>query len=118
MDITVDAASAIPPFEQVRDQIAALILSGDLADGAKLPPIRQLAGDLRLAAGTVARAYAELEEAGLVASARSKGTRVIGQAPLDASVIAAADAYVAAARDKGLDLGAIIALVRSRAATA
>ncbi len=118
MDISVDAASSVPPFEQVRDQIAALILSGDLADGAKLPPIRQLAGDLGLAAGTVARAYAELEESGLVASARSKGTRVIGQAPLDASVIAAADAYVTAARDKGLDLGAILALVRSRATTA
>ena len=47
-----------------------------LAPGARLPPVRQLAGDLGLAAGTVARAYSTLEAAGLVETRRGGGTVV------------------------------------------
>lgn len=65
-----------PPFEQVRRQLAALILTGTLAPDQRLPPLRQLAGDLGLAVGTVARSYRELEAAGLVISRRGGGTRV------------------------------------------
>ena len=65
-----------PPYEQVRQQIAELIESGSLPAGTRLPPVRQLAGDLRLAAGTVARAYAALEAAGLVVTRRGGGTLV------------------------------------------
>ena len=46
-------------------------------DGQRLPAVRQLAADLCLAAGTVARAYAELEKGGLVLSRRGAGTRVV-----------------------------------------
>ena len=55
MLIRVDAASAVPPYEQVRAQIAALVRSGDLAVGTRLPTVRRLAEDLGLAANTVAR---------------------------------------------------------------
>lgn len=65
-----------PPFEQVRRQLAALIVAGTLAPEQRLPPLRQLAGDLGLAVGTVARSYRELEAAGLVVSRRGGGTRV------------------------------------------
>lgn len=79
--ITLDTADPTPPFEQVRRQVSALITSGALEEGARLPTVRQLAGDLRVAPGTVARAYKELEAAGLVVSRRSAGTRVApGQA--------------------------------------
>lgn len=74
--ISVDAASSVPPHEQVRQQLAGLIRSGELAAGVRLPPVRQLAGDLGLANGTVARAYKELEAAQLVSTARAAGTRV------------------------------------------
>lgn len=74
--ITLDTADPTPPFEQVRRQVSALITSGALEEGARLPTVRQLAGDLRVAPGTVARAYKELEAAGLVVSRRSAGTRV------------------------------------------
>ncbi|GAA2713197.1 GntR family transcriptional regulator [Actinoplanes palleronii] len=74
--IRVDPGSAVPPFEQVRQQIADLIRLGGLVAGEKLPPVRQLAGDLGLANGTVARAYQELEAAGLVVTRRAAGTRV------------------------------------------
>jgi DNA-binding transcriptional regulator YhcF (GntR family) len=74
--ITVEAASNTPPYEQVRGQLADFIETGVLAEGTRLPPVRQLAGDLDLAAGTVARAYSELESAGLVQTRRGGGTVV------------------------------------------
>jgi DNA-binding transcriptional regulator YhcF (GntR family) len=65
-----------PPYEQLRRQLTDLISSGVLAPGDRLPPLRQLAADLGLAVGTVARTYRELEAEGLVRSRRGGGTRV------------------------------------------
>ncbi len=59
--IHIDAADPTPPFEQLRRQLTGLITSGVLKAGTRLPAVRQLAADLSLAAGTVARSYAELE---------------------------------------------------------
>jgi GntR family transcriptional regulator len=114
MRLEVDTTSAVPPFEQVREQLAGAILAGALAPGERLPSIRQLAADLGLAAGTMARAYSELEGAGLVVTARGRGTRVAELARADGAVRSAADAYVAAARGVGLDLAGTLALVRAR----
>lgn len=80
--VRIDSTSAVPPFEQVRQQIADLIRSGALIEGQKLPPVRQLASDLGLANGTVARAYQELEAAGLVMTKRAAGTRIAPAATL------------------------------------
>jgi GntR family transcriptional regulator len=74
--LTVDPGSAVPPYEQIRSQIEAMVATGTLAAGDRLPSIRQLAHDLGLAGGTVARAYTELEQAGLVVSRRRTGTVV------------------------------------------
>ncbi len=74
--LTVDPGSAVPPYEQIRSQIEAMVATGTLAAGDRLPSIRQLAHDLGLASGTVARAYTELEQAGLVVSRRRTGTVV------------------------------------------
>jgi DNA-binding transcriptional regulator YhcF (GntR family) len=74
--INIDVASTIPPFEQVRSQIAAQIQSGQLPVGARLPTVRGLAIQLELAANTVARAYGELEHAGLVNTRGRAGTTV------------------------------------------
>jgi len=52
------------------------VRTGALPVGTRLPPIRQLAGDLGLAAGTVARVYRELETAGVLSTARRAGTVV------------------------------------------
>ncbi|MGD9954931.1 MAG: GntR family transcriptional regulator [Candidatus Nanopelagicales bacterium] len=76
MILTVDPSSAVPPYEQIRSQIEAMVATGTLAPGDRLPSIRQLAHDLGLAGGTVARAYTELEQAGLVVSRRRTGTVV------------------------------------------
>ncbi len=74
--VRIDADDPTPPYEQLRRQLDELISTGELVDGQRLPPVRQLAADLTLAAGTVARAYAELEKGGLVLSRRGAGTRV------------------------------------------
>ncbi|BCB84839.1 hypothetical protein Psuf_021520 [Phytohabitans suffuscus] len=68
--LTIDTASPVPPYEQIRAQLAQLIQHQVLAPGDRLPPVRQLAGDLGLAVGTVARAYRELELSGQVRSRR------------------------------------------------
>ena len=76
MNLSVDPDDPTPPYEQLRRQVADLVGAGVLRSGDRLPPLRQLAGDLGLAVGTVARAYRELEGAGLIATRRGGGTRV------------------------------------------
>ncbi|MFE7775381.1 GntR family transcriptional regulator [Streptomyces sp. NPDC057445] len=99
--ITVNPASPVPPYEQLRSQLAVLISVGRLSDGDRLPSVRQLASDLGLANNTVVRAYRELEAAGLVKSRRGSGTRVVAPAtPVDIKLKLAeqASSYAVAAR--------------------
>lgn len=102
--ITVDVNDPSGPAEQIRVQFTALIRSGDLEAGSKLPPVRQLAGDLRLAAGTVAKAYRELESQGLVSTGRAAGTRVAGGQTLPGALLEQSRKYARAARAAGLDI--------------
>jgi Predicted transcriptional regulators len=74
--LTITADSPVPPFEQVRAQLAQQILDNKLVVGTRLPTVRRLAADLGLAANTVARAYRELEEAGLIETRGRAGTFV------------------------------------------
>ncbi|AQP44235.1 GntR family transcriptional regulator [Tessaracoccus flavus] len=81
--LTLDPDDPTPPYEQLRRQLGDLIAAGRLGPGDRLPPLRQLAGDLGVAVGTVARSYRELEQEGLLTSRRGGGTRVAesGRAP-------------------------------------
>src|SRR4051794_41438347 len=103
LDITVDVKAATPPYEQIRSQIAAYVHSGLLNDGARLPTMRALAADLGVATGTVARAYSELEAAGLVASRRRTGTVVTRPAerPAEEEVRRTATRLAVQAREAG-----------------
>jgi DNA-binding transcriptional regulator YhcF (GntR family) len=74
--VEVDPSSALPPYEQIRAQISDMAVAGVLPVGAQLPTIRQLAADLGVAAGTVARAYRELERDGIVVSRVRHGTTI------------------------------------------
>jgi DNA-binding transcriptional regulator YhcF (GntR family) len=76
--LRVDPDSGVPPFEQVRRQLADAIASGELAPETRLPTIRQVAAELGLAVNTVARAYRELESADLVQTRGRAGTFVVG----------------------------------------
>ncbi|MFI8368394.1 GntR family transcriptional regulator [Streptomyces sp. NPDC085466] len=74
--VVIDTASAVPPFEQLRAQLARQIQDRTLVVGTRLPTIRRPAADLGLAANTVGRAYRELEEAGLIETRRAAGSFV------------------------------------------
>jgi DNA-binding transcriptional regulator YhcF (GntR family) len=110
--ISVDPSAAVPPYEQVRAAITAAVRGGDLAPGTRLPTVRELAGNLALAANTVARAYRELEAAGVVVTRGRRGTFVaaVTEDP-DAAGRRAAEAYVERSRELGLAPGDALALV-------
>lgn len=76
MILSVDLDSPVPPYEQIRAQITTMAASGVLPPGSRLPAIRQLAADLGLAAGTVARAYRELEAGGVLVIRGRHGTHI------------------------------------------
>jgi DNA-binding transcriptional regulator YhcF (GntR family) len=109
----VDPASSVPPFEQVRAQLADAIGSGALAAEDRLPTIRELAADLGLAVNTVARAYRELEAAGLVETRGRNGTFVVGTpTPARQQAAELTAAFVARLTDLGLTPAEIQAMVR------
>ena len=123
----MDLDSATPPYEQIRAQVSSLIALGALAPGSRLPTVRSLAADLGIAAGTVARAYRELEQSGLIATRRRNGTVVAGRRPLQGpcagapapetvagEVTAAVDRYIAEGRAAGFDDAALLAILRTR----
>jgi DNA-binding transcriptional regulator YhcF (GntR family) len=74
--LVVDESLETPPYRQIVDQIRSAIERGDLQADMPLPPVRQLAGDLRVAPNTVARAYAELQAESWVVADGRRGTRV------------------------------------------
>jgi DNA-binding transcriptional regulator YhcF (GntR family) len=74
--VSVDPSSPTPPFEQLRIAIRRLVATGALPVGSRLPTVRQLAADLRIAPGTVGRAFRELEVEGIIESRGRHGTHV------------------------------------------
>lgn len=117
--VVVDLGSAEPPFEQVRAQLAGLIGAGKLLPGERLPTVRALAADLGLAVNTVARAYKELEAAGLVETRRRAGTVVAsGSHTADVAVAALAAKFAEAAHSAGLGEASALDLVRAALRTA
>lgn len=102
MIITLSPAGGTPS-EQVHGQLRGLITAGRLAADERLPSVRQLATDLAVAPGTVAKAYRQLEAEGLVVSRVGAGTRVSRTAAIVSQEVAdAARALAAAARRDGL----------------
>ena len=65
--ITLNYRDARPIYEQVRDGLRRLIVSGAIADGEKLPSVRALASQLAINPNTIQRAYRELESEGSAA---------------------------------------------------
>lgn len=98
VQVVVDLKGRIPVYEQIRAQLAGYISTGALGAGDRLPTVRGLATDLGIAVNTVARAYTELESAGLVSTGRRIGTVVTAsdRAPIPDDVVAAADRLASA----------------------
>ena len=112
MSLQLDASSVVAPFEQLRTQIATKVATGDLPAGTKLPTVRALAAQLAVSAGTVARAYRELEADGVLVTEGRRGTSVASSTvDEDGAVDAEVAAYVASARRAGLTLAEATRLV-------
>jgi GntR family transcriptional regulator len=76
MHIHLSPNDGVPIYLQIVQQVKYLVASGRLAPGEELPPIRTLADQLIINPNTVARAYRELEQAGVVTKRRTAGTYV------------------------------------------
>jgi GntR family transcriptional regulator len=79
MILTVDPNDARPIYQQVSEGIKELIARGKLAEGAALPPLRQLAADLGVNLNTIATAYRSLQDEGLIAVKHGSGALVASQ---------------------------------------
>src|SRR5215469_14418552 len=76
MFITIDPEDKRPIYRQIADEIKALIARGELSEGTQLPPVRQLAADLGVNLNTIATAYRELQDEGLIAIKHGSGAVV------------------------------------------
>jgi GntR family transcriptional regulator len=120
MDLKIDAASHTPIYEQVVTQVRALVASGRLAAGERLPSVRGLAEHLLINPNTAARAYRELERDGLVVSRQGHGIFVADQAsPFRAAqrrrmLATSVDRLFAEAAQLGLEPVDVLDLVRQR----
>jgi DNA-binding transcriptional regulator YhcF (GntR family) len=116
--IVIDAASPVPPFEQLRAQLAKQIQDRTLVVGTRLPTVRRMAADLGLAVNTVGRAYRELEEAGLIETRGRNGSFVsaAGEQARERARRAAAD-YAAVVASVGIDAAEAVRIVQAALAS-
>src|SRR5436305_14036278 len=120
MDIHISPHDGVPIYLQIVNQVKYLVASGRLAPGEELPAIRVLADRLVVNPNTVARAYRELEVAGIVEKRRTAGTYVSAAgSPLARrerlKILAGRiDALLAEARQLGIPTDAVVDLLRQR----
>lgn len=101
--VRIDQQASGALFDQLRTQIIDGVRDGRLPPGTRLPTVRELAGQIGLAVNTVARAYRELEAAGILETRGRFGTFVARADPADAAMASAAHTYVTAAKALGVD---------------
>lgn len=76
MKMIISNSSSVPIYEQIKKSIINQILDGELKEDELLPSIRVLAGDIKISAMTIKKAYDELEKEGYLKSIQGKGTFV------------------------------------------
>ena len=78
LKLIISNISGVPIYEQIKQQVKAAILSGELKENDALPSLRTLAKDLKISVLTVTRAYTELEQEGFVKNVQGRGCFVLG----------------------------------------
>jgi len=120
MQLHISPKDGVPIYRQIVNQVKYLVGSGRLVPGEELPPIRVLAERLVVNPNTVARAYAELEHAGIVTKRHGSGTYVSDNgSPLKRAerlkiLAQRADALVAEARHLEVEISELLDVVRER----
>lgn len=105
-----------PIYEQLKEKLRRMILSGAMAEGEKLPSVRELAGQLSINPNTIARAYRELEAEGFLYSVTGRGSFVGSLGGVDEGRKQELRTQLLAAATELLQLGesedALIALIK------
>lgn len=120
MDIHISPHDGVPIYLQIVSQVKYLVASGRLAPGEELPAIRVLAQQLTVNPNTVARAYRELEVAGIVEKRRTAGTYVsdagspLARRERRKLLTERIDALLAEARQLGIPTDEVVELLRQR----
>jgi GntR family transcriptional regulator len=118
----LDAASGVPFYRQVIDQVLLAVADGRFAPGTQLPTVRQLAVDLSVNLNTIAKAYREMEIRGIVETQQGTGTFVAerpspgGAAERRKALGRLVDELLAKAASQGFDLDEVADAVAARAA--
>jgi DNA-binding transcriptional regulator YhcF (GntR family) len=118
MRLAVNRNAPTSLTDQLKAQIRHLILAGRLTTGTRLPPVRTLAGFLRVNRNTVARAYSELETEGVLDGRPGRGTLVVWTPPSPRASQALAgqiDRLLGAASRLGIDIEDLMAMIAVRA---
>jgi GntR family transcriptional regulator len=120
MQVRISDRDGVPVYLQLVSQIKYLVSSGRLVPGEQLPPVRKLAEQLVVNPNTVARAYRELENEGVVTCRQGAGVFVAnGVSPLarreqNRILAERVDVVLTEARQMNVDLETLVALVRRR----
>jgi DNA-binding transcriptional regulator YhcF (GntR family) len=120
MQLRIAPNNSDPIYLQIVNQIKYMAASGRLSPGEQLPPVRKLAEQLVVNPNTVARAYRELETAGLLTTRRGAGvylsemTRPLADKEKKKILATRIDALLAEARQLGIELEPVISLLRER----
>jgi GntR family transcriptional regulator len=120
MHIHISATDGVPIYQQIVNQVTLMLASGRLQPGDELPPIRVLAQQLLINPNTVARAYRELETAGILTKRQGAGTYVSDRgSPLARRerlriLRDSVDALLAQARQLDIDTRSVIDILRKR----
>ena len=120
MHIKISSSEGVPIYLQIVHQIKSLVASGVLSPGDEILPIRTLAESLLINPNTVARAYLELERAGVVKKKQGFGTYIaetktsFSRKDKINAIKGRVDALLVEARHLDLDLGEVIALLKER----
>ena len=120
MQIHISSSDGVPIYIQIVNQVKHLVASGRLSAGEELPPIRTLAETLVVNPNTVARAYLELERAGVVTKRQGAGTYVaetksaLSRREKLRALAPRADALLVEARQLDVDFDELSALLEER----
>jgi GntR family transcriptional regulator len=120
MHIRISSSEGVPIYLQIVHQVKSLAASGILSPGDEIPPIRTLAETLLINPNTVARAYLELERAGVVKKKQGFGTYIaetktsFSRRDKINAIKGRVDTLLVEAQHLDLDLDDVIVLLRER----
>ena len=113
--ITINYKDARPIYEQIKSGLRAMMTSGELRPGGKLPSVRELAVSMAINPNTIQRAYRELENEGVICSVQGKGSFVAEDFSPDtekiSTLLAALDDTVAKLCEAGMNVQDICARI-------